>query len=77
MAGLLWVHDRHHVFPHLEDVVRKRPPTTSTTASQYRVSGAPQLIANVGNAFTMVWVAYAFYGVPLIISLSKPQRQGY
>ncbi|KAJ7361714.1 hypothetical protein DFH08DRAFT_685331 [Mycena albidolilacea] len=34
-------------------------------------SGAPQLIANVGNAFTMVWVAYAFYGIPLIISLSK------
>jgi len=34
-------------------------------------SGGPQLIANVGNAFTMVWVAYAFYAVPLIISLSK------
>ncbi|KAJ6575153.1 hypothetical protein B0H19DRAFT_1022011 [Mycena capillaripes] len=31
----------------------------------------PQIIANVGNAFTMVWVAYAFYSVPLIISLSK------
>ncbi|KAJ7103496.1 hypothetical protein B0H15DRAFT_812441 [Mycena belliarum] len=31
----------------------------------------PQLIANVGNAFTMVWVAYAFLGVPVIISLSK------
>ncbi|KAJ7786354.1 hypothetical protein B0H16DRAFT_1708537 [Mycena metata] len=31
----------------------------------------PQIIANVGNAFTMVWVAYAFYAVPLIISLSK------
>ncbi|KAJ7706139.1 hypothetical protein B0H17DRAFT_919365 [Mycena rosella] len=31
----------------------------------------PQLIANVGNAFTMVWVAYAFYAVPVIISLSK------
>jgi len=34
-------------------------------------SGGPQIIANVGNAFTMVWVAYAFYAVPLIISLSK------
>jgi len=34
-------------------------------------SDAPQLIASVGNAFTMVWVAYAFYAVPLIISLSK------
>ncbi|KAF7347801.1 hypothetical protein MVEN_01537600 [Mycena venus] len=34
-------------------------------------SNGPQLIANVSNAFTMVWVAYAFYAVPLIISLSK------
>ncbi|KAJ7619064.1 hypothetical protein DFH06DRAFT_1235196 [Mycena polygramma] len=34
-------------------------------------SEGPQIIANVGNAFTMVWVAYAFYSVPLIISLSK------
>ncbi|KAJ7169917.1 hypothetical protein C8R46DRAFT_949352 [Mycena filopes] len=31
----------------------------------------PQIIATVSNAFTMVWVAYAFYGVPLIISLTK------
>ncbi|KAK7064201.1 hypothetical protein R3P38DRAFT_3165216 [Favolaschia claudopus] len=31
----------------------------------------PQLIAGVSNAFTMVWVAYSFYAVPLIISLSK------
>jgi len=30
-----------------------------------------KLVANTGNAFTMVWVAYAFYAVPLIISLSK------
>ncbi|CAK5280238.1 unnamed protein product [Mycena citricolor] len=37
------------------------------------LSGAngPSVVANIGNAFTMVWVAYAFYGVPLIISLSK------
>ncbi|KAJ6610028.1 hypothetical protein B0H10DRAFT_2061674 [Mycena sp. CBHHK59/15] len=34
-------------------------------------SQGPQLIASLGNAFTMVWVAYAFYAVPLIISLSK------
>ncbi|KAJ7181697.1 hypothetical protein C8R43DRAFT_869900 [Mycena crocata] len=34
-------------------------------------SQGPQIIANIGNAFTMVWVAYAFYAVPLIISLSK------
>jgi hypothetical protein len=34
-------------------------------------SNGPQIIANVGNAFTMVWVAYAFYAIPLIISLSK------
>ncbi|KAJ7254074.1 hypothetical protein B0H12DRAFT_1184293 [Mycena haematopus] len=34
-------------------------------------SDAPELIANVGNAFTMVWVAYSFYAVPLVISLSK------
>jgi hypothetical protein len=30
-----------------------------------------KLVASTGNAFTMVWVAYAFYAVPLIISLSK------
>jgi hypothetical protein len=32
---------------------------------------AAQLIASEGNAFTMVWVAYAFHAVPVIISLSK------
>jgi len=31
----------------------------------------PQLIATIGNAFTMVWVAYAFYAVPIITSLTK------
>ncbi|KAJ8522567.1 hypothetical protein ONZ45_g913 [Pleurotus djamor] len=31
----------------------------------------PKLVANTGNAFTMVWVAYAFYAVPLISSLTK------
>jgi hypothetical protein len=34
-------------------------------------SQAPQLVADTGNAFTMVWVAYAFFAVPVIISLSK------
>jgi len=34
-------------------------------------SSGPQLIAAVGNAFTMVWVAYAFYGVPVVISMAK------
>ncbi|KAF7310941.1 hypothetical protein HMN09_00637400 [Mycena chlorophos] len=34
-------------------------------------SSGPQLIANMGNAFTMVWVSYAFYGVPVVISLAK------
>jgi len=32
---------------------------------------SPQLIANLGNAFTMAWVAYAFYAVPIIASLAK------
>ncbi|KAF8078589.1 hypothetical protein FPV67DRAFT_1443924 [Lyophyllum atratum] len=31
----------------------------------------PKLIATTGNAFTMAWVAYAFYAVPVIVSLSK------
>ncbi|KAF8168066.1 hypothetical protein B0H34DRAFT_792720 [Crassisporium funariophilum] len=31
----------------------------------------PKLIAATGNAFTMVWVAYAFYAVPIITSLAK------
>lgn len=29
------------------------------------------LSANVSNAFTMVWVAYSFYAVPLILAMSK------
>jgi len=31
----------------------------------------PQLIAQTSNAFTMVWVAYAFFAVPIIVSLAK------
>ncbi|KAI0651819.1 hypothetical protein C8Q79DRAFT_935017 [Trametes meyenii] len=34
-------------------------------------SDAPQLIAATSNGFIMVWVAYAFYGVPVICSLTK------
>lgn len=31
----------------------------------------PKLIASIGNAFTMVWVGYAFFAVPVITSLAK------
>jgi hypothetical protein len=31
----------------------------------------PQLIANTSNAFTMVWVGYAFFAVPVVVSLAK------
>jgi len=34
-------------------------------------SQGPPLVASVGNAFTMVWVAYVFYAVPIVISLAK------
>ncbi|KAI9455857.1 hypothetical protein F5148DRAFT_1225366 [Russula earlei] len=32
---------------------------------------APPLIAQISNGFTMVWVAYAFYGVPLVCTLAR------
>jgi len=32
---------------------------------------APELVAAAGNGFTMVWVAYAFYAIPVIASLTK------
>ncbi|KAF8481213.1 hypothetical protein DFH94DRAFT_738725 [Russula ochroleuca] len=32
---------------------------------------APHLIAAISNGFTMVWVAYAFYGVPVICALAR------
>ncbi|KAJ7597073.1 hypothetical protein C8J56DRAFT_306900 [Mycena floridula] len=35
------------------------------------MGNGPELVANLGNAFTMVWVAYAFYAMPLIVSMSK------
>jgi len=31
----------------------------------------PQLIANTSNAFTMVWVGYALFAVPVVVSLAK------
>jgi hypothetical protein len=31
----------------------------------------PKLVANISNGFTMVWVAHAFFAVPVIISLAK------
>ncbi|KAF4623331.1 hypothetical protein D9613_001816 [Agrocybe pediades] len=31
----------------------------------------PELIASTGNAFTMAWVAYAFFAVPIISSMTK------
>ncbi|KAH7931009.1 hypothetical protein BV22DRAFT_23581 [Leucogyrophana mollusca] len=34
-------------------------------------SNGPQLVAQTGNAFTMVWVAYAFFAIPVIVSLAK------
>ncbi|CDO71534.1 hypothetical protein BN946_scf184911.g4 [Trametes cinnabarina] len=34
-------------------------------------SDAPQLIASTSNGFIMVWVAYAFYAVPVVCSLAK------
>lgn len=41
--------------------------TSITSQGQH----GPQLIAATGNAFTMVWVAYAFYAIPVITSLTK------
>jgi len=33
--------------------------------------GQTKFVASMGNAFTMAWVAYAFFAVPVIISLAK------
>jgi len=38
---------------------------------QAQGSQGPKLIAETGNAFTMVWVAHAFWTVPVMISLTK------
>ncbi|GLB36183.1 hypothetical protein LshimejAT787_0304710 [Lyophyllum shimeji] len=38
---------------------------------EFQGSQGPKLIASVGNAFTMAWVAYAFFSIPVIISLAK------
>ncbi|KAG6381202.1 hypothetical protein JVT61DRAFT_5605 [Boletus reticuloceps] len=34
-------------------------------------ANGPQLIADTSNAFTMVWVGYAFFAVPVVVSLAK------
>lgn len=34
-------------------------------------TNGPQLIADTSNAFTMVWVGYAFFAIPVIVSLAK------
>ncbi|KAF8507072.1 hypothetical protein F5888DRAFT_66989 [Russula emetica] len=34
-------------------------------------NNAPQLIASTSNGFTMAWVAYAFYAVPVICALAR------
>jgi len=34
-------------------------------------ANAPELIAEISNGFTMVWVGYVFYAVPLVYSLAK------
>ncbi|KAF7784805.1 hypothetical protein Agabi119p4_970 [Agaricus bisporus var. burnettii] len=41
------------------------------TSIQNQGSQGPKLIAETSNAFTMVWVAHAFWAVPLMISLTK------
>jgi hypothetical protein len=41
------------------------------TSVEIQGKQGPNLLAETGNAFTMVWVAYAFYTVPIIISLAK------
>ncbi|KAF5356191.1 hypothetical protein D9756_004302 [Leucocoprinus leucothites] len=41
--------------------------------SSIQAQGAqgPKLVANTGNAFTMIWVAHAFWVVPVMIALTK------
>ncbi|EIW86676.1 hypothetical protein CONPUDRAFT_43699 [Coniophora puteana RWD-64-598 SS2] len=34
-------------------------------------TNGPQLLASTSNAFTMVWVGYAFFAIPVIVSLAK------
>ncbi|KIY71597.1 hypothetical protein CYLTODRAFT_389979 [Cylindrobasidium torrendii FP15055 ss-10] len=38
---------------------------------QMIITNPPRVHADLGNGFTMMWVAYAFYGVPVIVALSK------
>ncbi|KAG6336947.1 hypothetical protein ID866_2141 [Astraeus odoratus] len=34
-------------------------------------TNGPQLIADTSNAFIMVWVGYAFFAIPVVVSLAK------
>ncbi|KAH8102616.1 hypothetical protein BXZ70DRAFT_929237 [Cristinia sonorae] len=36
-------------------------------------SSAPQIVADIGNGFTMAWIAYALFAVPLVSSMTKLQ----
>ncbi|KXN84826.1 hypothetical protein AN958_12120 [Leucoagaricus sp. SymC.cos] len=38
---------------------------------QAQGSQGPKLVADTGNAFTMIWVAHAFWVVPMMIALTK------
>ncbi|KAH9968933.1 hypothetical protein BC827DRAFT_1166623 [Russula dissimulans] len=41
------------------------------TTIQEGGNNAPHLIAQLSNGFTMVWVAYAFYAVPVVCALAR------
>ncbi|KAF9241347.1 hypothetical protein BU15DRAFT_45017 [Melanogaster broomeanus] len=34
-------------------------------------TSGPQLIASTSNGFTMVWIGYAFFAIPVVVSLAK------
>ncbi|KAF9241352.1 hypothetical protein BU15DRAFT_73479 [Melanogaster broomeanus] len=34
-------------------------------------TSGPQLIAGTSNGFTMVWIGYAFFAIPVVVSLAK------
>jgi len=34
-------------------------------------TNGPQLIAGISNAFTMIWIGYAFFAIPVVVSLAK------
>jgi len=41
------------------------------TTIQEGGNNGPHLIAQLSNGFTMVWVAYAFYAVPVVCALAR------